>query len=246
MKRRATRRSDGDRCWPSLAARGRRRPGAAAVLRAHHDHRVLPDAPPASTPATRCGSSGVKVGTIDSIEPDGTQAQDDPEGRPRRADPGRRQGRDRRPEPGRRALRPADPGLPARQRTQDGRRRGDPVDRTAIPVEWDEVKTQLDAPGNRSGSAGRRVDHLGGTVHRQRRQCAGRQRRQAASDAGPTVRRGPDPRRRQRQHRRHHQEPADLRHRAAGQQRSDRPVPEPVGDADQRGQRQQVRPRRAR
>ena len=35
------------------------------------------------------------------------------------------------------------------------------------------------------------------------------------ADLGPAVRRRPDPGRGQRQHRRHHQEPADLRHRAA-------------------------------
>ena len=81
-------------------------------------------------------------------------------------------------------------------------------------------------------------------VHRQRGQRPGRQRRQAAADAGPTVRGRPHPRRRQRQHRRHHQEPADLRRRTARQQHADRAVPEPAGDADQRARRQPVRSRR--
>ena len=51
--------------------------------------------------------SGVKVGTIDSIDARGHAGEDDPQGRPRRAGSGRRQGRHRRAEPGRGPLRPA-------------------------------------------------------------------------------------------------------------------------------------------
>ena len=65
--------------------------------------------------------------------------------------------------------------------------------------------------------------------------------RSCARHLGATVRRRPHPRRRQRQHRRHHQEPADLRHGAEGQQRPDRAVPESAGHADQRARRQPVR-----
>ena len=87
--------------------------------------------------------SGVKVGTVDSITPEGTQIKDDPQSGSRRADSGRRQGCDRRAEPGRRPIRPAHTGL-----SQGGgptMRDGAVIagDRTAVPVEWDEVKTQL-------------------------------------------------------------------------------------------------------
>ena len=68
--------------------------------------------------------------------------QDDPQGRPRRARSGRRQGGDRRPESGRppatSSSRP-----PTRQRADDADGAVIPVDRTAVPVEWDEVKEQL-------------------------------------------------------------------------------------------------------
>ena len=128
--------------------------------------------------------SGVKVGTIDAIEPEGTQARmtlnvdrDVPGSR-------RRQGRDRRAEPGRRTLRPA-----RRRPTQtSGPTMADgaviPVDRTAVPVEWDEVKAQLMRLATDLGPNERRVGHLGRPVHRQRRQRDGRQRREAAADAG--------------------------------------------------------------
>ena len=56
-----------------------------------------------------------------------------------------------------------------------------PVERTAIPVEWDEVKTQLMRLATDLGPE-RGIEHVGGPVHRQRRQRAGRQRRQAAAD----------------------------------------------------------------
>ena len=104
-------------------------------------HRVLRQRDRPSTRATRSGSSGVKVGSIASIEPAGGQAKMTHARRSRRAGPRGRQGRHRRPEPGRRALRPA------RARLRDhGPTMADgaviPLERTAIPVEWDEVKAQ--------------------------------------------------------------------------------------------------------
>ena len=60
--------------------------------------------------------SGVKVGTIDRIEPDGTQTKMTLKVDSRRAHPGRREGRDRRAEPRRGPLRSAHPGLPERRR----------------------------------------------------------------------------------------------------------------------------------
>ena len=59
-----------------------------------------------------------------------------------------------------------------------------PVERTAVPVEWDQVKTQLMRLamdlGPKSDVSGTAV----ATIHRQRRQRDERQRRQAAADAG--------------------------------------------------------------
>jgi len=79
-----------------------------------------------------------------------------------------------------------------------------PIERTAVPVEWNEVKEQLMrlatelGPNNGIGSEQRDVHRFGRPVHRQRRQRACRQRRQATPDAGTTVRGGTDPGRRQR------------------------------------------------
>ena len=87
--------------------------------------------------------SGVKVGKINSIEPDGTQARitmSIDRGVPI---PRRRQGGHRGPEPGRGPLCPADPGLPAGQRPEMASGAVIPIDRTAVPVEWDEVKNQV-------------------------------------------------------------------------------------------------------
>ena len=47
-----------------------------------------------------------------------------------------------------------------------------PVERTAVPVEWDEVKDPVDAVGNGFGTQQQGVDPVGGTVHRQRRRRA--------------------------------------------------------------------------
>src|SRR6476660_2696224 len=131
--------------------------------------------------------SGVKVGKIDSIEPDGTRTKltlKVDHGVPVPADA--------------KAVIVAQNLVAARyvQLTPAYRKGGGPtmrdgavipMDRTAVPVEGD----------------------------RQRGERAGRQRRQATTDAGPIVGRRKDLRRRQRQHRRHHQESADLRDRAA-------------------------------
>ena len=185
--------------------------------------------------------SGVKVGKIDSIKPEGTQTKMTlkvDHGVPVPADA--------------KAVIVAQNLVAARYvqltpayRTGGGPTMRDgaviPSDRTAVPVEWDEVKTQLmrlaTELGPKTGVSGTSVSQ----VHRQRGERAGRQRRQATTDAGPTVRCRKDFRRRQRQHRRHHQEPADLRHRASRQQATDRHVREPAGQFDERRERQQVR-----
>ena len=88
--------------------------------------------------------SGVKVGTIDSIKPEGTQTKMILKVDRGRADSGRRQGRDRRARiwspPATSSSRPPTATAAAR-RWRDGA--VIPSDRTAVPVEWDEVKTQL-------------------------------------------------------------------------------------------------------
>ena len=89
------------------------------------------------------------------------------------------------------------------------------IDRTAVPVEWDEVKTQLTRLATDLGPAERRRRDVGLAVHRLGRQRVGRQRPEVARHVGAAVRRRPHPRRRQRGHRQHHQEPAGLRHGAA-------------------------------
>ena len=61
--------------------------------------------------------------------------------------------------------------------------------------------------GHRTRTPQRRLGDVGVTVHRQRRQRAGRQRRQIALHARPAVRGRADAGQRRRQHRRHHQEP---------------------------------------
>ena len=88
--------------------------------------------------------AGVKVGTIDRIEPEGTQAKMTLEVDRDVPDSGRRQGGDRRAEPGRRPVRPAHALLSGGRAGRPWRDGGViPADRTAVPVEWDEVKTQL-------------------------------------------------------------------------------------------------------
>ena len=114
------------------------------------------------------------------------------------------------------------------------------IDRTAIPVEWDEVKTQLTRLATDLGpengvdgtSVSRFIDSAANAL--------GRQRPEVARHVGAAVRRRSHPRRRQRGHRQHHQEPAGLRHGAEGQQHPDRAVPESAGDADQRARRQPI------
>ena len=49
-----------------------------------------------------------------------------------------------------------------------------PSDRTAVPVEWDEVKTQLMRLSTELGPRDRGVGHLHFPVHRQRRERIGR------------------------------------------------------------------------
>ena len=103
-----------------------------------------------------------------------------------------------------------------------------PSDRTAVPVEWDEVKTQLmrlaTDLGPQTGVSGTSVSRFIDSAANAMDGNGDKLRQTLAqlSGVGAGLRRG------QRQHRRHHQEPADLRHRAARQQGTDRHVPEPL------------------
>jgi len=139
--------------------------------------------------------------------------------------PGRRKGDHRRAGTSSRPATSSRPGLPTSGPPMpDGAVIG--VDRTAVPVEWGRSQGPIDAAGNGSGpssqvpttSVGRFIDSA---------QCAGRQRRQARQ-RWISCRCRTDPCRRQRQHRRDRQEPADLRHCPARQQHPDRAVPEPA------------------
>ena len=187
--------------------------------------------------------SGVKVGTITSIEPQGTQAKmvmHVDRDVPIPADA--------------KAVIVAQNLVAARyvQLTPPYRSSGPtmhdgaviPIDRTAVPVEWDEVKNQLMRLATDLGptarcrppSVARFIDSAANALDGN----GDKLRQTLAQLSGVSA----DSRRRQRQHRRHHQEPADLRHGAARQQHPDRAVPEPAGHADQRARRQQVRPGR--
>ena len=139
--------------------------------------------------------SGVKVGTIKSIQPQGTQAK-----MTLKVDHGVSVPADAK------AVIVASNLVSARyvQLTPAYRDSGPvmhdgaviPVERTAIPVEWDEVKSPVDASGNGFGSEEWCIGYVGGPVHRQRRQRAGGQRRQAAANTRPTVRGRTHPRQR--------------------------------------------------
>ena len=129
------------------------------------------------------------------------------------------------------------------QRSEDVRRRGDRVGPHRRAGRGDQVKTQLmrlatdlgpkddaskTAVGRFIDSAANALDGNGQKLHDTIAQLSGVSRA----------------RRQQRQPRRHHQEPADLRHGTPGQQCPDRPVPGPPGQPHQRGRRQPIRPGR--
>ena len=90
-----------------------------------------------------------------------------------------------------------------------------PLDRTAIPVEWDEVKEQLmrlatelgPDKGMSTGSVGRFIDSAANALDGN-----GAKLRQTLAQLSGV---GQDPGRRQREHHRHDHQPPDLRHRAA-------------------------------
>ena len=90
-----------------------------------------------------------------------------------------------------------------------------PIERTAVPVEWNEVKEQLmrlatelgPDNGMSTGSVGRFIDSAANAMDGN-----GDKLRQTLAQLSGV---GTDPGRRQREHRRHDHEPADLRHRAA-------------------------------
>ena len=98
-----------------------------------------------------------------------------------------------------------------------------PIERTAVPVEWDEVKNQLMRLATELGpnskvstpSVSRFIDSAANALGNGN----GDKLRQTLAQLSGV---GADFRQRQRQHRRHHQEPADVRHGAARQQRTDR------------------------
>ena len=86
---------------------------------------------------------GVKVGQVDTVEPAGTTVKVTMTLRRRRQGPGRRQGRRHRPLGRRRPLRPADPGLHrAAPVLEDGATLD--TDRTAVPLELDQIYQNLD------------------------------------------------------------------------------------------------------
>ena len=104
------------RSWPSLLVAG----AAFLVRQVFFGPNTITAYFPTATaiyPGDEVRVSGVKVGKIDSIKPEGTQTKMILEGRSRRARSGRRQGRDRRPEPGCGALRSTHAGLPEGRRT---------------------------------------------------------------------------------------------------------------------------------
>ena len=101
--------------------------------------------------------SGVKVGTIKSIEPEGTQAKMTLHGRPRRADSRGREGGHRRAEPGRRPLRPAHTRLPAVAGPVMADGAVIPVERTGRTGRVGRGQDPIDAAGNGSGAQQRRV-----------------------------------------------------------------------------------------
>ena len=157
--------------------------------------------------------AGVKVGTIESIQPVGTQAT-----MTLHVDRGIRVPADAK------AVIVAQNLVSARyvQLTpayESGPAMGDgaviPVERTAVPVEWNEVKEQLmrlatelgPQGGVSTGSVGRFIDSaanaLDGNGDKLRQTLA--QLSGCRADSG----------RRQRRHRRHDHQPADVRHRAA-------------------------------
>ena len=117
-----------------------------------------------------------------------------------------------------------------------------PIERTAVPVEWDQVKEQLMRLATDLGpnsqvstpSIARFIDSaanaLGGNGDKLRQTLA------ELSGVGQSLGQ------RQRQHRRHHQESADFRHRASRQQCTDRAVPGPFRHADKRARQQPIRP----
>ena len=91
---------------------------------------------------------GVPVGTIESIEPQAERRQDHHDGEGRRQGARRRQRAHHRAEPGGRQVHSAHARLHRRRRHGDGAEIG--LDRTAVPVEWDEVKEQLTQLSERS------------------------------------------------------------------------------------------------
>ncbi len=186
-------------------------------------------------PSDEVRVSGVKVGTIKSIDPAGTQAKmvlKVDRGVPIPADA--------------KAVIVTQNLVAARyvQLTPAYRGSGPvmadgaviPVQRTAVPIEWDEVKSQLMRLATDLGpnakvstpSIARFVDSAANAL-----QGNGDKLRQTLAQLSGV---GAHPRQRQRQHRRHHQESADLCHRTARQQRPNGAIQRPAGHPHQRGE----------
>ena len=166
--------------------------------------------------------SGVKVGTIDSIQPEGTQTKmvfNVNHGVPVPADA--------------KAIIVAQNLVaaryvqltPAYRTSPGGPKMADgaviPLERTGVPVEWDEVKKQLERLATDLGpssdvsttSVGRFIDSAANALDGNGDK--------AAPDARRTLRSGADSRRGKRKLRRHHQESAGIRYGVARQQHPD-------------------------
>lgn len=85
-----------------------------------------------------------------------------------------------------------------------------PVERTAVPVEWDEIKTELNKLSEALGPQAR-TRRLARHVHRHRRRQSRRQRRVVAEHAAGIVGDHADPVRRPDRPVLHHPQPADVR-----------------------------------
>ena len=236
--------------WPvaaiALAVASGRRRGLPGCTRCSSGRRPITAYFPTATsiyPGDEVRVSGVKVGKIDSIKPEGTQTK-----MTLKVD------RDVPIPADAKAVIVAQNLIAARyvQLTPAYRNSGGRMDDGAVipsrphrpvPVEWDEVKTQLKRLATELGPTQRvsQVRRSAGSSTAPPTRWTTATARSCGRHCSLQCRSGTGARRGQRQHRRHHQEPADLRHRAARRQAADRPVRESAGDADQRGQRQQVR-----
>ena len=186
--------------------------------------------------------SGVKVGTIDAIEPQGTQSKvtmhiNRTVPVPENADailvaPNLVAAR---------YIQLVAPSGPSAAIIADGAQI--PLNRTAVPIEWDEVKQQLMRLATELGphngvsttSAARFINSAAGAMNGNGDKL--RQTLAQLSGVGRILADG------SRRHRRHPEESTNLRQRAQRQQRSDRPIPGSLRHAHQRAGQQSIRTR---